>query len=167
MGSGCKPTAQALPLVRGLRPYLPHDLQGFDTKLKDKLQITKCRTNSSLDTVFLPKLRMPLNLPTGLLQVALLQAGKTQRKTTGSLQQHTYICLYHLAALSPDPAHEAINVHLPLGVHHVQHGVNDDKSARASHPSAAMAEGQTIRAQLHSKLILVTEPRNSLCWKGS
>lgn len=61
-------------------------------------------------------------------------------------QHHTYICLYHLAALSPDSAHEAINVHLPLCVHHVQHGIDDDKSACASYPGTERAEGQAISA---------------------
>ena len=122
-------------------------------------------TNSSLDTAFLPKLRMPPNLPIGLLQVSSLQAGNMQRKTTGSMQQHTYICLYHLAALSPDPAHKAVNIHLPLGMHHVQHGVDDNKSACASHPSTGMAEGQTISAKLHSKFTPVIGPWNGLCWK--
>lgn len=41
--------------------------------------------------------------------------------------QITHICLHHLAALCPDPAHKAIHVHLPLCMHHVQHGIDDDK----------------------------------------
>lgn len=73
----------------------------------------------------------------GLGPEIYLAVSKAQRRA----QQHTYICLYHLAALSPDPAHEAVHIHLPLGVHHVQHGIDDNESARASHPGAERAEG--------------------------
>ena len=39
--------------------------------------------------------------------------------------QTTHVCLHHLAALCPDPAHKAINIHFPLCMHHIQHGIND------------------------------------------
>lgn len=50
-----------------------------------------------------------------------------------------YVSLDHLTALRPDPGDEAEHVHLPLGHHHVQHGVDDDEGAR---PPDARADRQ-------------------------
>lgn len=50
-----------------------------------------------------------------------------------------YVGLDHLTALRPDPGDKAEHVHLPLCDHHVQHGVDDNKSAS---PPDARADGE-------------------------
>lgn len=54
--------------------------------------------------------------------------------------QITHVCLHHLAALCPDPAHKAINVHFPLCMHHVQHGINDDEGTCTSYTRTVARE---------------------------
>lgn len=53
----------------------------------------------------------------------------------------TYVSLDHLTTLCPDPGDEAKHVHLPLGNHHVQHGVDDDEGARPPDTSADRGDG--------------------------
>lgn len=68
------------------------------------------------------------------------------RRSTAALQgpqeagnSEPYVSLDHLTALRPDPGDEAEHVHLPLGHHHVQHGVDDDEGTR---PPDARADRQ-------------------------
>lgn len=46
----------------------------------------------------------------------------------------TYVCLDHLAALGSDTCDKAKDVHLSLGVHHVQHGIYHYEGTCPPHP---------------------------------
>lgn len=59
-------------------------------------------------------------------------------------REEPYISLYHLTALCPDAAHEPINIHLPLRVHHVQHGINDNERSRSPHASTGRKNREKI-----------------------
>lgn len=45
----------------------------------------------------------------------------------------TYVSLDHLTALGSDSGDEAKHVHLPLCVHHVQHGIDHNEGACSPH----------------------------------
>lgn len=48
-------------------------------------------------------------------------------------QHWTYISLDHLTALGSDPGDETKHVHLPLRIHHVQHGIDHNEGTRSPH----------------------------------
>lgn len=63
----------------------------------------------------------------------------------GPQQQQTHVGLDELRALLSDPGHKAEHVHLLLGVHHVDHGVDDDEGAGPAHAGAAGREAGRSR----------------------
>lgn len=134
--------------MRAPRPYLLF-LQESDPKLRGKAGDCNQRdlTEGSLDTALSQRSSQTRGRPRAARGAAAGGCGAESTKenpkesSPRDAERRAYICLYHLAALRPDSADEAVNVHLPLGVHHVQHGIDDDESARASHPGAEKAEG--------------------------
>lgn len=61
----------------------------------------------------------------------------------------SYISLDHLTTLGSNPGDKAEHVHLPLGVHHVQHGIYHNERTCSSY-SRTNTEVKTISCELYS-----------------
>lgn len=97
------------------------------------------------------------------------QSGNTEAYSSPAVKscnfnqlKSTYVSLNHLRTLIPDPWNELKNVHFLFRVHHVDHGVDHDKRARATH-AGAWKQNQTQNSTAEFQETLRQQQRHNLC----